>query len=77
MHLGAGLIGLPLHFTVPIYCMFGMFCNLTEFTFLVQLMESVRRKVSGADSWGVLIDMLNEGRLESKSNEPPLGQTIL
>jgi hypothetical protein len=68
MHLGAGLIGLPLHFTVPVCNVFGVLCDLAEFMFLMQLMESVRRKFSGVDSWGVLIDKLNEGRLESKSN---------
>lgn len=52
MHLGAGLIGLPLHFTVPVCCMLGMLCNWTEFVFLMQLMESVRRKFSGVDIWG-------------------------
>jgi hypothetical protein len=27
MHLGAGLIGLRLHFTVPVYYTYGMLCN--------------------------------------------------
>ena len=52
MHLGAWLIGLPLHFTIPVCCMLGMLCNWTEFMFLMQLMESVRRKFSGVDSLG-------------------------
>jgi len=63
MHLGAGLIGLPLHFAVPVCFTFGMLYNLTEFMFLMQLLESVRRKFSGVDSWGYVDRYVKRGKM--------------